>query len=163
MTIVLEDFALQHLLLAVGRHDKIVWVWSIAVVGEGQSMRALKHSRGTLVCGHVLKSDKARDQEIVRVVLNIGMDLFGYSMLWTGNTNTKFLEDSDPAQTLHIYLLITRSREGNYGGYLHQWRVTFEDVLQDVSSVTNCDPEHRDERGCQRQGNIVPMVWAGHA
>ena len=76
MTIVLEDFALQHLLLAVGRHDKIVWVWSIAVVGEGQSMRALKHSRGTLVCGHVLKSDKARDQEIVRVVLNIGMDLF---------------------------------------------------------------------------------------
>ena len=102
MTIVLEDFALQHLLLAVGRHDKIVWVWSIAVVGEGQSMRALKHSRGTLVCGHVLKSDKARDQEIVRVVLNIGMDLFGYSMLWTGNTNTKFLEDSDPAQNLPL-------------------------------------------------------------
>lgn len=120
------------------------------MVGEGQSMRALKHSRGTLICSHVLKSDKARDQEVIRVVLNIGMDLFRYSMLWAGNTNTKFLEHPDLAQTMHIYLLITRSWEGNYGGYLHQWRVTFEDALQDVSSVTNCDPEHRDERRCQR-------------
>jgi hypothetical protein len=84
-----QDFALQQLLLAVGRHDKIVWLWSIAAVGEGQSMRALKHSRGTLVCGHVLRSDKDRDHEVVRVVLNIGMDLFRYSMLWAGNTNTR--------------------------------------------------------------------------
>ena len=113
MTIVLEDFALQHLLLAVGRHDKIVWVWSIAVVGEGQSMRALKHSRGTLVCSHVLKSDKARDQEVIRVVLNIGMDLFRYSMLWAGNTNTKFLEPPDLAQTMHIYLFLPHPWEGN--------------------------------------------------